>query len=58
MGRVVGSVRGSLATACCRRWRFPPDRWGPLAVTGGNLVVKCLVLRREDVFEDKHIKSC
>ena len=41
VGRVVGSVRGSLATACYWRWRFPPDRWGPLAVTGGNLVVQC-----------------
>ena len=41
MGRVIGSVRGSLAKACGRCWRFPPDRWGPLAVTGGNLVVEC-----------------
>ena len=40
----MNSVRGSLATACCRRWRLPPDRWWPLAVTGGNQVVGCLVL--------------
>ena len=39
-----------MATACCRRWRLPPDRWGPLAVTGGNLVVACWVSKRADVF--------
>ena len=27
---------GSLATARYRRWRLPPDRWWPLAVTRGN----------------------
>ena len=29
-------VRGSLETTRCRRWRLPPDRWCPLAVTGGG----------------------
>ena len=44
VGRVLNSVRGSLATARCRRWRLPPDRWWPLEVAGGNQVVGCLVL--------------
>ena len=45
-------VRGSLATARCRRWRLPPDRWWPLAVTGGNHGVGRLFLKRVDVFRE------
>ena len=22
--------------ACCRRWRLPPDRWGPLLLSVGS----------------------
>ena len=35
-----------LYSACCRRWRLPPDRWWPLAVTGGNHGVGCWFLKR------------
>ena len=43
-------VLGHLATACCRRRRLPPDRWWPLAVTGGSSSVGGVFLKRVDVF--------
>ena len=50
MGRVVNSVRGNLATACCSGGRLPPDWWWSLVVVSGGdrreLVCLAFVLRQ------------